>query len=894
MAFGTPDGRVIIEIDGDDKKLKQALREATNAIDHESGKWEKAGTSATNSISSSFSGMFSKIAAGAAFVKISQMLSSLASESINLASDLEEVQNVVDTTFGDDNNVIEEWAKNAAKQFGLTETQAKRFASTLGAMLKSAGVSSDEITKISTDLAGLAADMASFYNLDFETAFQKIRSGISGETEPLKQLGINLSESNLKAFAEQTGQLYNQMTEAERVVLRYQYLMNATADAQGDFERTSGGFANQMRLLDTNLTQIKTNIGNALIPIATQALQLINGLLSAINGTGEISLAQSFSNMFSEIDADTERKMANIRETATSARDLVNVLQELGGTTVSTPEGEKTYEEIFQKIGEITKAGGDVEGYISGLGLSVEETTRDYNVWIQTMERLQGEMPGTTSMLDTQTGAIEGGTDALMDYIDAWQKAEEQAAVQNAFARKANALEQQEAALADVKTDYLVALAEFDRLQSEADEYLRTHENLAGWEYIDDLNDARDSVEELGTAYETAAAEHKILSDQLKRGQELFDAQAAAAEDYFDKIAKDAPPAIEAATKALQDMYDYMAKAREDTASEIRGIVHGFEMMETPAEKARKKVQDLKDTITAENKAEIDIKIANEESTIPTIENMTAALQDQVKYMEEYQANLAKARAAGVSESLLAELSDGSLESADYLSALALAADRGQWWAIDQLNEAYQDANDSKDAFTDSLTESKLVADDAFKSLAQTAADSIAELDQYSAADTAMQNTVQGIADGIASRIPVVQAQINALNEVLAQLGSMNLGVGWTGAGISIGGSGGGWRVDGSNANGLDYVPFDGYLSILHEGESILTAEEARVWRNFKAGGASGRNSIDYGALSGAIWDNAPKMGGGNVYLDGRTVGRVISSSQADSYRTLERSGWQG
>ena len=118
-------------------------------------------------------------------MKVGKALLDFGKDAIQAASDLEEVQNVVDVTFGDDAAKIEKWAKAAGTQFGLTETQAKKFTSTLGAMMKSAGLAGPEIVDMSTDLAGLAADMASFYNLDFDTAFQKIRSGISGETEPL-------------------------------------------------------------------------------------------------------------------------------------------------------------------------------------------------------------------------------------------------------------------------------------------------------------------------------------------------------------------------------------------------------------------------------------------------------------------------------------------------------------------------------------------------------------------------------------------------------------------------------------------------------------------------------------------------------------------------------------
>lgn len=112
---------------------------------------------------------------------------------VSLASDLNEVQNVVDTTFGANNNKIEEWCKKANEQFGLNELQAKQYTSTLGAMMKSSGITGSALEDMSTSLAGLSADFASFYGLNNDEAFEKIRAGIMGETEPLKQLGINMS-----------------------------------------------------------------------------------------------------------------------------------------------------------------------------------------------------------------------------------------------------------------------------------------------------------------------------------------------------------------------------------------------------------------------------------------------------------------------------------------------------------------------------------------------------------------------------------------------------------------------------------------------------------------------------------------------------------------------------
>lgn len=192
------DGQVVFEISGDNRGVKQSLQDTTSAIESESRKWDKAAGQSADTMENKLTGAFKAISVAAVAMKVGKALLDFGKDAIQAASDLEEVQNVVDVTFGDGARQIERWAKAAGQQFGLTETQAKKFTSTLGAMMKSAGLTGPEIVGMSTDLAGLAADMASFYNLDFETAFQKIRAGISGETEPLKQLGINMSV-NLRA-----------------------------------------------------------------------------------------------------------------------------------------------------------------------------------------------------------------------------------------------------------------------------------------------------------------------------------------------------------------------------------------------------------------------------------------------------------------------------------------------------------------------------------------------------------------------------------------------------------------------------------------------------------------------------------------------------------------------
>ena len=210
--------------------------------------------------------------------KLTSEFVNFAKESIEVASDLTEVQNVIDVTFGSNAEEINAWAQNAKNAYGMSELMAKQFAGTMGAMLKSSGVAEESVTELSESIVGLAGDMASFYNLDYEEAFAKIRSGISGETEPLKQLGINMSVANMEAFALAEGieKPWKKMSQAEQTMLRYQYLIAQTADAQGDFARTSDSMANQQKILELNLTEAKATLGNELIPIMNNIVSIVN------------------------------------------------------------------------------------------------------------------------------------------------------------------------------------------------------------------------------------------------------------------------------------------------------------------------------------------------------------------------------------------------------------------------------------------------------------------------------------------------------------------------------------------------------------------------------------------------------------------------------------------
>lgn len=233
---------------------------------------------------------FSRLAKAIGLVMIARKALDTIKTGIDYASDLAEVQNVVDVTFGSATEAINSWSKECLATYGMNEVSAKRYAGTIGAMLKSSGLAGDAIVDMSKDMVGLAGDMASFYNLDLETAFEKIRSGISGETEPLKQLGINMSVANLEAYALSQGitTAYNEMSQAEQVMLRYNYLMSTTADAQGDFARTQDSYANQTRLLSESWLEFTGVMAEQLLPVLTTIVSWLNNIVAFLTENADM------------------------------------------------------------------------------------------------------------------------------------------------------------------------------------------------------------------------------------------------------------------------------------------------------------------------------------------------------------------------------------------------------------------------------------------------------------------------------------------------------------------------------------------------------------------------------------------------------------------------------
>lgn len=219
-------------------------------------------------------------------------------QAMEISSDLTEVQNVVDVTFGDFKNKIEDLAKVSITDFGMSELTAKQISSRFQAMGTAMGFAQGEMADMSVNLTKLASDMASFYNAKQEDVARSMQPIFTGETEPLRKYGLDLTQATLQEWAHKQGidAKMQSMSQMEKTMLRYQYVLANTGAAAKDFQRTSESWANQVRILKQNFEQLASVIGGVLINAFKPVVKAVNAAMGAI-----IAFAKTISNALGQI-----------------------------------------------------------------------------------------------------------------------------------------------------------------------------------------------------------------------------------------------------------------------------------------------------------------------------------------------------------------------------------------------------------------------------------------------------------------------------------------------------------------------------------------------------------------------------------------------------------------
>lgn len=298
------DGKVVIETGLDSTGLKKGL----NNLKPQFTEMGNTGTKAMNQISNSMNGATKSIGSLKSSLKgiigtlglvfSLKALINFGQQAVNVASDLTEVDNVVQKAFGNMRGEMDALADSSIKNLGISRLEAYQTGSTFMAMGKSMLTSSQDAKDMALNLTKLSANMASFFNTSNKYAAIALKSIYTGETETLKQYGVVMTEVNLKQFALAQGitKSYNEMSQSERVMLRYQYVMQQLGYIGDDFIDTQDSWANQTRVLKEQWKEFLGVLGTGIITVLTPLVKALNMIMGRM-----IAIAKSIGSVLSSV-----------------------------------------------------------------------------------------------------------------------------------------------------------------------------------------------------------------------------------------------------------------------------------------------------------------------------------------------------------------------------------------------------------------------------------------------------------------------------------------------------------------------------------------------------------------------------------------------------------------
>lgn len=761
--------------------------------------------------------------------KAAQMAMDFVKDSISVASNIQEVQNVVDVTFGEAAAQLDSWANSAREQFGLTELQAKQYASTMGSMLKSMGITENKVYDMSTAMAGLSADMASFYNIDFDEAFSKIRSGISGETEPLKQLGINMSVANLEAFALANGvtKAYESMTQAEQATLRYNYLLQTTADAQGDFARTSDSYANSLRLLETNVDSLKAHLGEMLLPVVNDFVNVVNSLFEDNRTLGQ---------KMADADASFEQSAASIAMNDARARSFINTLEELSGKENLTTEETAQWKAAVNGLTEIYPDLSEMIGTNTGkLNSSVEAIRSE------------------TSAL--KENAIEKAkAAALQEKLDAWADTAVKAGEKKVELGEQWAVWQEYERQRAELFDQIIGMTNLDRenMQPFFDNYDMLDSSIIGTDaavlsLADSYNTLTRQSSDANQATNALTRESNALQEQLASQESELNSEtemlerAAIAGNSAGEGAKNAGNGMEEMTSSADSLTDSLKELKTEGAN-VKKLLQDIEKYKlNNFNQIRSQIEKTYDTF---EKADRVRKTS--------AKKMLGNLDSQIEQADRFQEAYKTLQEMGAGDTLMSQF-DYSPESIAQMEALIKSGSDG----IESATEKIEELKTKQGEIAQSMSDTSLAVDTTFQEMNDTAtqkAESLKQLaqgivenvsgmaasvlEESGLSEEALSN-LQAAGEALSAMEwePTVDVEdnatsiIEAIDAALANLDGKTATVHISTSQTGGAGDGSSGEVYYSRATGLDYVPYDDYAAKLHKGESVLTRAEADNWR---------------------------------------------------------------
>lgn len=823
--------KVGADLTGMQKGLKQASKE-----------WKAAGKELTNTGKTMTMGLTVPIM-GAAVA------------AVKFASDMEESTNKVNVAFGDSANEVKDWSATTLKSIGLAKGSALDMASTFGDMGTAMGQSTGDAASMSTTLVNLAADMASFKNISIEQASTALRGIYTGEGEALKSLGVIMQDSTLIAYAQAEGyeKSYKEMTQAEKVALRYKYVMNATKNAQGDFARTSEGVANQTRLVQESMKEAAASIGESLLPYVAKALKGVNELVGS----------------FTSLSDEQKNTIITVGLVVASIGPALTIMGKLstgvGGVMTSLSKATK----VLSGGGSFTAALSTLIGpagiavlaiaAVAGVALAVAAVTKESREATKAVQTYADSLAAAKTAYDDQVQGIDNSAEAnkkLAQKLFALQSIE----------NKTNGEKSQ---MVDLVKQLNTQMPELN-LQIDEQTGKLNQSSYAVYGYIDAMKERlkyEAQQERLLQLYKDQASNADQMTaaqQRLTKAKAVYDGmiikygywgakawyevqQAEKAIDILNGTISETDTSTTAAEKALDNYYDTVSGGTKIIQEEYKFVTAaGIDFTNSQKEQAEEQVA-VEEKTTEEIAELLAQQLEDRKESNKAITDAAKNYTDQMGALDDKGIEKTKLTAKEIKENRQQQLKDFQQWRAD-ITQLASRVPDDVMTELRALGPEMQPVIAELNAMTDTQLSSWVEVWRAPAAAAREAA--VQELAKLPAsAYNIGANVGTSLAAGLDSNLSAVQAaakRFTNASKILSPDWQLVFGPG------SLP----------QYASGTDYVPRTG-PAIIHEGEAVLTKEE-----NAGRGGAG----IDAAGIKQAIRDS---MAGMAIIVDGQQFGEV-------------------
>ena len=758
---------------------------------------------------------------GSVVVELGNNMATTESEIIDMAQSMAGVGNLVNMSEAD----VMSFAA-AMSSVGIEAEAGASSMSTLWTEIETmVAMGSDDLAGFA-EIAGMTSEaFASMWDSDAAGAFSAFISGLQqAGAEGQSVMGI-LAELGITEIRQRRA--VASLAGANDVLAESLEMGNAAWEEGTALMQEAGTFyettASQIQMQENALQNLETVAGDHFKGLVTSYAQDFGSIASSLREA--ISGQQSLSELVDERAEIYEQEADSIDATNRQATALIGRLEEMGDIESLDTAGQQEYLATLRLLGEI--------------------------------------IPGVKNIIDEETGAIEGGTAALYENVAAARENSMQAAELEAARNRYDAYAIAQENLADKQALLTITIEEQTHALAEQEAWQeRQNELYAEAAQLAEEANRREGVRshtadeylaEVGGPAEGYASEYEMATAKIAETGAEATQLGAEIDDLTASIAADS----EELEKNAWIVEDYQAQM-EAMGETYEAAIEGSEALTEAEQDAVNEMTLMQNQLSAlmeERDAAIDAAMEQVDSVVSgfgkiempepvSADELLENLQSQIDYMEQYRENLAAVQEMGLDADIVEQLSDGSAESAAILAGLV--EDGGA--SIDALNAKFAEVSTGKDAMATAMAEASIDFQNRANEITTATNNMVAEVNQYSAAYANGASTIQGIIDGMNSRIATLSNRVTRVRSLTASAASAGGGTGT------------------AHAAGLTYVPYDGYLAQLHRGEMVLTALEARAYR--------AQQFTDYGMLA------ALEARGGVTNNDNRRVfdGRIDNS----------------